>query len=64
MSTIIESDKIFVLNDHSIEAVGTHKQLLKSSKTYKRIISTMESKTIVAKLNIRNDEVEIKLYLI
>ncbi len=64
LSTIIESDKIFVLNDHSIEAVGTHKQLLKSSKTYKRIISTMESKTIVAKLNIRNDEVEIKLYLI
>lgn len=37
LSTIIGSDKIFVLNGHEIEAEGTHEELLKTSKTYKKL---------------------------
>ena len=37
LSTIINSDKILFLNDGKIEAEGTHKQLLKTNKDYKRL---------------------------
>ena len=37
LSTVIEADKIFVINDGVVEAVGSHKTLLKTSKTYKKL---------------------------
>lgn len=37
LSTILRADMIVVFKDSEIEAVGTHKQLLKTSKTYKRL---------------------------
>tara|TARA_B100001093_G_C26826553_1_gene1014286 strand:- start:1095 stop:1289 length:195 start_codon:yes stop_codon:yes gene_type:complete len=35
LSTIIEADKIIFLNKGKIEAIGTHKQLLKDSEMYR-----------------------------
>ena len=37
LSTVIDADRIFVVNDGKIEASGNHKELLKSSKTYKKL---------------------------
>lgn len=37
LSTIVDSDKIFFLNEGKIEDVGTHKELLKRNKNYKRL---------------------------
>ena len=37
LSTIISSDEIFVLNNHTIESHGTHKELLEISPTYKML---------------------------
>ncbi len=37
LSTIIQADKIIVLNDGKIEAIGNHKSLLKKSKTYGKL---------------------------
>ncbi len=37
LSTIIDSDRILFLNDGSIEAEGTHEELLKSSEAYKKL---------------------------
>lgn len=42
ISSIIETDKIIVLNEGSIEAIGTHKDLLEMSKTYKEIYLTQK----------------------
>ncbi len=39
LSTVIHADKILVFNNGGIEAMGTHAQLLKSSKTYARLHS-------------------------
>jgi ABC-type multidrug transport system fused ATPase/permease subunit len=39
LSTIIHADKILVFNKGGIEAVGTHSELLHSSKTYARLHS-------------------------
>jgi len=39
LSTVIHADKILVFNNGSIEAMGTHKELLQSSKTYNRLHS-------------------------
>lgn len=36
-STIYDADKIFVLNNHQIEAVGTHEKLLKNNSTYQEL---------------------------
>lgn len=40
ISSIVETDKIIVLNEGSIEAIGTHQDLLNISKTYKEIYET------------------------
>lgn len=40
ISSIVETDKIIVLNEGSIEAIGTHQDLLNMSKTYKEIYET------------------------
>lgn len=42
ISSIIETDKIIVLNEGSIEAIGTHKDLLEMSKTYQEIYLTQK----------------------
>ncbi len=42
ISSIIETDKIIVLNEGSIEAIGTHKDLLEISKTYQEIYLTQK----------------------
>jgi ABC-type multidrug transport system fused ATPase/permease subunit len=39
LSTVIHADKILVFNEGQIEAEGTHAELLRSSKTYKRLHS-------------------------
>ncbi len=39
LSTVIHADKILVFNQGTIEAVGSHSELLKSSKTYKKLYS-------------------------
>lgn len=42
VSTIMNSDKIVVLNDGEIEAIGTHEQLIKNSPTYSRMVYLQE----------------------
>lgn len=37
LSTVIDADRILVVNDGVIEAVGSHKELLKKSKTYQEL---------------------------
>ena len=37
LSTIIDADKILVINDGKVEATGSHKTLLKTSKTYQKL---------------------------
>ena len=40
ISTIKDADQILVMNQGSIEAVGTHKELLRSSRTYQEIVES------------------------
>lgn len=42
ISSIIETDKIIVLNEGSIEAIGTHQDLIEMSKTYQEIYLTQK----------------------
>ena len=44
ISTIINADKIIVLNEGKIEAIGTHKKLLKNCKIYKEIAESQLTK--------------------
>jgi len=37
LSTVMHADKIIVLNNGQIEAIGQHEELLKTSSTYKRL---------------------------
>ena len=37
LSTVIDADKIFVINAGQVEAIGDHKTLLKTSATYKKL---------------------------
>ena len=37
LSTVINADKIFVINDGMVEATGSHKTLLKTSLTYQKL---------------------------
>ena len=38
VSTILKADQIIVLNNGTIDGIGTHKKLMKSSKTYQEIV--------------------------
>jgi ATP-binding cassette subfamily B protein len=38
VSTIMKADQIIVLNNGRIDGIGTHKKLMKSSKTYQEIV--------------------------
>lgn len=42
LSTIVNADKIIVIDDGSVVAEGTHKQLMKSCKTYKELYESEE----------------------
>lgn len=37
LSTVVDCDKIYILANHKIEAEGTHKELLKISKSYRQL---------------------------
>ncbi len=37
LSTVIKSDRIVFLNNGKIEAEGTHKELLRKNKNYKKL---------------------------
>ena len=37
LSTVIDANRIFVINNGIVEAAGTHKELLKTSKTYQKL---------------------------
>ena len=39
LSTVIDSDKIFVVDDGKIIASGTHSELLESCSLYKKLYS-------------------------
>ena len=40
LSTIINSDVVYVLNKHKIETFGTHKELLEKSETYRNLYNS------------------------
>ena len=44
ITSVITADKIIVLNDGKIEAIGTHKTLLETSKTYQEIYNSQREK--------------------
>ena len=42
VSTVSHLDKIIVLNDGELEAFGSHKELLKTSPTYQKMVYLQE----------------------
>ena len=40
ISTIKDADQILVMNQGRIEAVGTHEELMQSSRTYQEIVAS------------------------
>ncbi|MDG0789826.1 ABC transporter ATP-binding protein/permease [Cohnella ginsengisoli] len=48
VSTVMDADRIIVLDDGEIAAVGTHKQLLQSSEIYKEIVSSQLTEEEIA----------------
>ena len=44
LSTVIDANRIFVINNGVVEAAGTHEELLKNSKTYQKLYAK-ETKT-------------------
>lgn len=46
ISTIVDMDKIIVLKDGTISAIGTHKELVKSSEAYQEIYNTQKAKEV------------------
>ena len=49
VSTIMDADQIIVLNEGAIDGIGTHQQLMQSSKTYKEIVLSQLSPEEAAK---------------
>ena len=45
LSTVINSDKIYVINKGTVEGVGTHKELLKTCKTYADLYKNEDNKS-------------------
>ncbi|MDI4645307.1 ABC transporter ATP-binding protein [Cohnella hashimotonis] len=48
VSTVMDADRIIVLEDGEIAAVGTHKELLQSSEIYKEIVSSQLTEEEIA----------------
>ena len=42
ISSVKDADKIIVLNNSTVEAVGTHEELMKESKTYNEIYNSQQ----------------------
>lgn len=45
LSTVINSDKIYVINKGTVECVGTHKELLKTCKIYADLYKNEDNKS-------------------
>ncbi|WP_217596680.1 ABC transporter ATP-binding protein [Cohnella sp. GbtcB17] len=48
VSTVMDADRIIVLDDGEISAIGTHKELLQSSEIYKEIVSSQLTEEEIA----------------
>ncbi len=48
ISSVIDTDKIIVLDEGTVDAIGTHKELLESSAVYREIYETQKGKGVVA----------------
>ena len=48
VSTIMNADRIIVLDNGSINGIGTHKELLKSCEVYREIVSSQLSEEELA----------------
>ncbi len=48
ISSVIDTDKIIVLNDGTIDAIGTHNELIEASMVYREIYETQKGKGVVA----------------
>jgi ATP-binding cassette subfamily B multidrug efflux pump len=48
ISTIKDADQILVMNQGRIEAVGTHEELMQSSRTYQEIVASQPTDKEVA----------------
>lgn len=44
ISSVVDTDKIIVLNDGKVDAIGTHSELINKSETYKTIYDTQKGK--------------------
>ncbi len=48
ISSVIDTNKIIVLNDGEIDAIGTHNELIEASAVYREIYETQKGKGVVA----------------
>lgn len=48
ISSVIDTDKIIVLNEGRVDAIGTHKELIEASEVYREIYETQKGKGVVA----------------
>ncbi len=48
ISSVIDTDKIIVLDEGQIDAIGTHQELINKSKVYREIYETQKGKGVVA----------------
>ncbi len=48
ITSVVNADKIIVMNDGKIDAIGKHEELLKISKTYKEIYDSQRDKEAIA----------------
>ncbi|MFI3129060.1 MAG: ABC transporter ATP-binding protein [Bacillota bacterium] len=46
ITSVVDADNIFVMNDGKIEASGTHSELLKTSQTYREIFESQTGKEV------------------
>ncbi|EAE2994676.1 ABC transporter ATP-binding protein, partial [Listeria monocytogenes] len=48
ISSVIQADKILVLDQGKLVGVGSHKELLKENETYREIYDTQKGKEVTA----------------
>lgn len=47
ISSVLDTDKIVVLDEGKVDAIGTHKELIEKSETYRKIYETQKGKGVV-----------------